>query len=94
MRERSLNLLGIKRKRDHVGIETNYTWSQQEWFQEIKNFVRSQQIIYSDLAQRYNLKNKARTWKCYLNARTFMTEHLCNQVHKKQRIYQIYFCVF
>ena len=66
-----LTLQGIKRKRDHVGIKTNYTWSQQECLQEIGNYEEGQQINYSDLARRYNLKNKAGTCKCYFNVNNF-----------------------
>ena len=38
----------------------------------IVNYEEGQQISYSDLALRYNLKNKAGTCKCYLNVNNFL----------------------
>ena len=52
-------------------MKTNYTRSQQECVQEIRNYEEGQQIDYFDLARRYTLKNKTVTCKCYFNANHF-----------------------
>ena len=59
----------------------------------IVNYEEGQQISYSDLALRYNLKNKAGTCKCYLNVNNFLGGTFMRSSTQKQRIYQIFFCV-
>ena len=49
---------GVKRRHDHIGNKENYTWSKEECLEEVSKYEVGDIINYSDLARRYQLKNK------------------------------------
>ena len=48
---------GIKRKRDHIGRKTNYTWNKDICIKEVQSYPDDHEINYSALARQFDLKN-------------------------------------
>lgn len=49
---------GIKRKHNHIGKEDAYTWKAGECLKEVSEYADGQTINYSQLAKKYEMKNK------------------------------------
>lgn len=49
---------GLKRKRDHVGETSKYTWKKEECLAEIKDYQENDIINYTDLARRFEVRNE------------------------------------
>ena len=49
---------GTKRKRDHVGDLNSYTWNKEECLQEVYQYNEKDNINYTAIAKKYEVKNK------------------------------------
>ena len=55
--EQSKQASGLKRKKDHVGNISNYTFDQENCINEIDSYDNDHNINFSGLASRHHLKN-------------------------------------
>ena len=51
--------MGLKRKHDHIDNISAYTWNADGWLKEVSEYDDGHQINYSQLAKKYNMKNKS-----------------------------------
>ena len=49
---------GLKKPQSHVGNLGNYTWDKESCLQEMSACNASKSLNYSDMARRFNLRNK------------------------------------
>ena len=53
-----INFYGMKRAHNHVGNLKSYSWDKNNCIEEVERYPADYNINYSDLARRFDLKNK------------------------------------
>ena len=75
-KENSKIATGVKQKRDHVGNENAYLWEAEECLREVSGYQDGDVINYSQLAKKYNMKNKHQEYP--QNGGQIVKEYLVN----------------